>query len=380
MPSQFYFPEINRYWNGCTFLLQLKPSSTVRNGKVVPLDHFFKRWIFFFRESLFKDRRCQDDKEFHTFYQKIKNSIQQIEESLEKNVNLIDTIQKIVALLQIDAKIMISQWKPQNQDYLSFRKKIESLQLQAKSKVNIPALSQTVKRWIESTSDQRKFAAYCHTDLPLKWEEIPAGALILCNPKSWAIAHHIRGHTLRWDQMIKKVKALLCKLLNGTSHTHAELCLGNGYTFDLAKKHHMRFSGEGKIQDRRGRICYEDVFFPNEKKMIETHNQKFPFSQVATFEPLSKALEREARTKGILARAHLGDILKTSLPSYRPSHYDCTRAWLPEKNRCSCSALISALFGKYGVDIGKQFNKKDQNITPADFYHSEFFSPHYVLG
>jgi hypothetical protein len=63
-----------------------------------------------------------------------------------------------------------------------------------------------------------------------------------------------------------------------------------------------------------------------------------------------------------------------------PDNYDCTPVWDPENNHFGCSATISALYGKFGSGIGREFSKIDENVTPVDFFHSQFFTFLYAIG
>ena len=69
------------------------------------------------------------------------------------------------------------------------------------------------------------------------------------------------------------------------------------------------------------------------------------------------------------------NLFQTVIPVKRKPDYDCTTAWRPGENKFSCSATISALYSKFGIDIGQEFGKVDKNITPGDFFISHSLLP-----
>lgn len=365
----------------------LNENDTYRNGEVVHLSSIFQRIIFFFKE-LFSGGRLQNDHtHFQQFYSEISVSVSTLNNYLDTRPD--DTVFFMVqTLLKIQAHINISGWKAPHAEYELFEKQISELLNKAKAKIktwNVSTFSekdkQDIVRWINSDPIQRQFAAAVKGDLPSRWDEIPKGAVILYNPDSWTLSHKLQNHSLTFRQMIKTIKTIFCKIFTGKVYTHAELSLGNGYTFDLDKQEGTLCSGIAKIQNRRGKFCFYDVIAPNQDRMVKAHNQAFPDCPVNNFDELWTKIEKEARDKYKKIRASMADIIRVVLTTRRPDNYDCKQAWNPGVNNYGCSATISALFGGIGgIDIGKQFNKQVQNISPADLEKSEFFIPTYILA
>ncbi|MES2274009.1 MAG: hypothetical protein V4487_07440, partial [Chlamydiota bacterium] len=293
-----------------------------------------------------------------------------------------------------------------------------------------------IVRWIQADSNQRRFAAHLNTsDVPYRGDEIPAGSVLITDPNAFLLALKISGKKPLWKSIVVKIKSLLCHFFNGMPHTHAEIALGDGEFFDLDKAKDNCLQGQGMIKVRKEKkragkieraaqrnpgptgpgqasylsICgkelghppyrsgespslqegvlqkhrvlyYATIVQPNQKAMVEAHNERFPELPVQNFQELWAMIDREARASAPLVKASIWDILKTGIKIKRTSDYDSTAAWQPGIKRYGCSGTVSALFSKYGIDIGQEFNKVDQNVKPADFLKSKFFQPFYLTS
>ncbi|MES2273376.1 MAG: hypothetical protein V4487_04225, partial [Chlamydiota bacterium] len=118
----------------------------------------------------------------------------------------------------------------------------------------------------------------------------------------------------------------------------------------------------------------------NREAMVQAYNNRFPNQAVPGFNELFAKIDGEARLQAPQVKATFWDVFKTGIKIWRTPTYDCTTAWQPGKKKYGCSATVSSLFSKFGIDIGAQFNKVDQNIKPGDFLSSKFFQPFYTAG
>jgi hypothetical protein len=162
-------------------------------------------------------------------------------------------------------------------------------------------------------------------------------------------------------------------------YDHAELSLGSGASFDLIKENRLNL--RMTVQQRTTKTCYSDILALDKEKMLAAHKARFPNTHLTTFDALWAAIDHEARSNVDKIKATHLDILGTVFSfSKRPADYDCTTAWAPGEKSYGCSATISALFSKFGIDVGEELDKVDRTISPADFARSKFFSPLFLAG
>lgn|SRR5579862_1180164 len=110
-------------------------------------------------------------------------------------------------------------------------------------------------------------------------------------------------------------------------------------------------------------------------------HQCFPNTNPIAFSELTDKINAEITTATAQKRLrhNIISIIRTSINQKRPKDYRCTEAWKSGECHFSCSATTSALLSHFGIDIGKEFDKIDRNITPANFYTSRFFHPRYLI-
>jgi hypothetical protein len=350
----------------------------------VHLSSLAARILFWIRELFSGGRAANDQRAFEAFYARMRESIRVLREDLLKGASPFSEVQ---TALKIHAKIANSAWGKnveESSSFIEFSNEIEGLRLEASQRIGEwdGKEKAIVRRWIESTIAQRRFAAFLDLkEVPYRYSEIPRGAVILTDPRMYLQSAHLRKNGSLSKAILVRIKAVFCWFTTGKRYTHAELSLGKGESFDLDKKEGFWLKGEMKIQSRGERICYGPVLSANEEKMLESHQRLFrergwvPFE---TFDDLWAAIDAEARRSAPLIGAGIFDLIRVGIPSKRPADYDPMEAWKPGEKQYACSATTSALLSKFGIDIGKQFDKKDLNVSPSDFLASEYFNPIFV--
>jgi hypothetical protein len=357
---------------------ELQPSDTVRMGKVAALRSFLDRIVFSVRE-FFSRQALRDELEFKNIHPLLTRKIEELNQSLLQTPE--EALPEVVALLKLSARISNSLWgkslsRKSCAEYGQFLVNVERTRRLALNYLSCPNQAPlSFQRWIAATETQRRFAVYCHREeVPYRIEELPPGAVLLTDPKASLLKMEIEGQSTMAKICSLSFKGLLCFLATGRRLTHAELYLGDGSTFDLAQTKDLSWNGQGMIRDRKDKVFYGHVMLPNRQAMLAAYNERFPEDSCICFEELWAKIDREARSSAENVKANFRDIINTGFPRTRRSDYDCTKAWDPATKHYSCSATISALFGKFNIDIGKQFEKMDQNITPTDFFLSTYFT------
>ncbi len=361
----------------------LGASQTVRHNKII---HSITA---FFQDLIYKS----DPREsFQSFYDSLQPRFQIIHNNLAQGQGDFEEIKR---LLKIVANIETSAWgydlgyKIGKADqssadplFLKFRGQVNAIQALAQRHLqrldrSHPETHQ-LARWIESNEEQQRYAVYIgHQDVPYLYSEIPAGSILLDNPSSTLYSHVVRGNYYSYlYTIIKLVKRILAWLFTGMTYTHAELALSNGQVFDLLKDRDHFLAGKGLIKDMGSRVCYRDVLTPNQAKILAAYNEKNP--PVATYQEAFSILENEVKSNIDKITASPWDIAKTCLPFRRHKDYDLASEWNPGVVRLGCSPYVSALFGRFGIDVGAKHNKLHQSITPANLAQSDFHEPLYV--
>jgi hypothetical protein len=241
----------------------------------------------------------------------------------------------------------------------------------------------TIARWVQANPGQCRFAAYYNLrDVPLKFNEIPEGGILLTDPYAYLRHMQLEGKTSFFKSIIIKIKSLVCRLMTGKQFTHVEYSLGNGKIFDLNKKKDGLMRGEGNIVDKGKKVFYGIVLVPKEDKMLQAYNEHFPQTPCASFRELMDKIKAEVEEATANRRVQLDvlDIAKTVFTKKRPANYDPMQQWKAGACHYSCSGTTSALLSFFGMDIGAQFKKMDLNVTPTDFYNSHFFDKLFVTA
>ena len=369
-----------------TALLSLRPTDTWRNGRAKRLDSIAARAFFWLRELFSGGRSASDSVEFNRLYAKLQGAIACLDSDLENGAE--GAFSQVQTLLKIEAQISVSSWGEclrggEGLSYLPFQGAVEGLRLKAEKKIGgAPSVDPVLRRWIEANESQRRFAAFLGlSEVPYRFNEISRGAVILTDPGLYLKSAHLRKNSTIAKTILMRTKAFLAWLGTGKRYTHAELSLGNGEALDLDKRDGAWLSGQMKIQSRGERVFYGAVLSADEGKMFGAHRQSFlekGLVPYGSFEDLWSAIDREARRAAPLMQATYHDLFHVGVQVKRSLGYEPMEAWRPGENTFACSAATSALFSKFGIDIGRQFDKMDRNIAPADFLSSDFFHPIYV--
>lgn len=366
----------------------LRGSDTLRNGQIVKLNSTVSRIVFFIKELFCGGQLKNDKREFAAVYQMAQERIQSLTGELKSVDFSAETFHQVSIALKIEARIVNSIFgknlKRVEPNYLKYRTQVEKLRLLALSKLGSININPIEERWIRANFSQRLFAVCLNLDeVPYKFCELPRGTILLTDPILFVKSAHLqkKGHLLQ--RILLHIKAIFCWLGTGLQYTHAELVLGNGDSFDVDKKSGAFFSGEGKIKSRKDKVCYKAIVVPNQEKIFSAHQENYKKRGLQPYETpelLWDAIEKEARESVGMIRANFFDIIKVvSTGSLRTADYDSALSWDPAHKRYACSATLSALLAKFGVDIGEQFQKRDENISPADFYRSHFFKRLYSI-
>lgn len=383
---------VNLFENLDSDLLSLRSTDTWRNNRPVRLHSLASKIFFFFSELFHGGRSANDQKAFDSFYEAAQSKIADLTLAIREPMPNTETFQQIETALKIAAKIEISAWgktcaSAKNQNYLKFHEAVQQLAKESSAKVdawaneNIANRTQTA-RWIQSTSRQRRFAALHNLSaVPYKFSEIPRGSIMLTDPIWYIDSTRLKKNGSIFKTITMHVKAFLCRIATGMRYTHAELSLGNGESFDLDKKKGSLIAGEMKIQSREDKTFYGAILVPDKEKILQAHQDSYisrglvPYE---TFDALFDAIDLEARNSAPLMKATIADIAGVGIISPRSDDYDPMDQWKPGEKRYACSATVCALYSKFGIDVGKQHNKKVENVSPADFRISDFFKPLYV--
>lgn len=339
----------------------------------------------------------KDQQEMSAFYARIKENIKQLNLDLSDRSKLDKTIPAIQTMLRVHAKVANSLWGQnmrilRDENYNQFTQAIETLQRAAKDQiarqkwVNSPEQAQ-IARWMTAKIGQRRFAAYKNlNNVPYQYGEIPVGAVMMTNPKSYILgAIILKDQGLSFGSYFKLFTGAICKWKTGRIHNHAQLALGNNLgkseTFDLDKSPNSSIRGKITIQQRDSeRIFYGDIAAPNEKEMLDAYHKAYPTAENRCdhFSQLWAKIEREARGNGLDAQAAPLAIASVVRSTKRPKDYNCKDDWKPGEKQYGCSATVAALFSHFGIDIGAQFDKVTRNISPGDYLRSKFFTPLYI--
>lgn len=245
-----------------------------------------------------------------------------------------------------------------------------------------------IYRWINSTSQQRRIAAVTPTKmLPLKAEEVPAGAVLLTNVDLWYKALKLRGLNPKLNQFLRSIKGVFNLLFTGKNIIHAEISLGSGKFLHQDDSKKESCVGITTIEDRgavqKGRKI---------KPTIITHEVVVPMADRMGKKQgdLEAAIGRMKDKESIQVRTSPVDIIKCGLSHLFPSKKkkgfqspdylnDLDGSGVVKKG-LSCSATVAALYRSEGIEVGTNLGKTVDEINPADFTRTGMFKPLYASG
>ena len=351
------------------YIISLKRGEKFRSGKFLNIKDFFK------------PSYAIDNKEFNELAHFF--SVDHLFPKLSSDPFNKETFLEIKEWIRLVSKMQVMGWDRslkllRNRKYIRFLKSYHKLLLKAKPLATQWANTQEeieIKRWIEADTFQRKFAVLEGLPtVPFTTDEVPAGSILLTNVNKLFTGLRLKGKAFTLSHFIAKCKSYLSKICTGHKHIHAELALGDGEFFHLDSKKDGFYNCVVKKM-KKPKVCFMyDILIPNEKLMLDTYNKSQPNAPIVSFKVFIDKIVAEAITRGVKVKSKTSDIMKLSSPFRRTKKYDPTKSWDPENKGYACSAVISSLFGRYGIDIGKSINKKSESLAPGDFLVSEYFS------
>ena len=373
-------------------LLKLnKNGGRIRFGKAVRVNNIFRKAILAIIDLIFKNPNLKE-------YENINHTLERkVLELKGENVDWTnkETLMKMKTLLRVQARIHNSGWEQKNLkehgNYENFKNQITEIQdVARKSLASIKqelkdksAKTETEKelyqlmRWSTATEFQCQFAEYMGNDsVPMNGKEVPLGTILLTDPAADAIGHKIRGHKLRSTELRKLfLDATFIKMTTGRGFTHSALSLGQGEYFHMDKREGQKPGGVIESEKDWG----EDKFL-HRYVMIEPNRAEIEKElKGKSLEQFLSEVNETARKEGTKKKARFKDVFKIAFPCFggmRSEEYTKSEEWNREWDKdqgLSCSATLSCLFAKHGVDIGKDFRKKANYVTPNDLYNSRFF-------
>jgi hypothetical protein len=376
-------------------ILTLQEDDLFRNGAALNINNIFERIIYFIVDLFTGGTKALDNREFDLVWQRSLNEkIGELEDLASHDNYNADFFAGLKKVLLVKAKLEVSGWARHlngNANYQSLVERVGLLHTLGKEHVATWAEHERagsgqhpaeVRRWIEASEFQRKFAAASPSgQLPYKMSEIPAGSVLLTDVDSSMAGLRAKGLKPTFCQYFQQFKAGLVKLMTGSSVIHAEIALGGGRFFHLDKVEGQVLSGSGVIEDRnldsRGepRICFQhQIWTPNRDRIVENYNRENPSHPVRDFDELFDQMRTRVDNEGRAVCGNILSIAKPGIPSRRPTNYDPHTAWDPRSGKnYACSGVVAALYGKFGTDIGRQFGKMAEDVSPADYQHSEYF-------
>jgi hypothetical protein len=277
--------------------------------------------------------------------------------------------------------------------YKEFSEQLEKVQC-------VYATRKKVKEWVETSSHSEKelTARYLLVDPahlrfsasfdpvtvppPYRFSEIPAGAVLIDEPAAFLKHKKMEGKQTFFQTLYLKIKAIFCRIFTGKPFTHMAFSMGDGKIFDLSRVKPYRWPwGQGHVKDFEDKMYYGMVRVPNQKKMLQAYNMRFPSDPCATFEELTEKMNERINIAADSGQIlfHYFDTIKTIFTVKRPANYDPMTAWNDGDPRLSCSGVTSALLASFGIFLSDEFNKMDKNISPADFFRSKYFEDLYTF-
>lgn len=311
----------------------------------------------------------------------------------------------IKELLHVKAKIEYTGWAESLnnvEQYQQFSLALENLQQKAKVStrkwLDTPTTiaseaKENIRRWIQADRQQLLFAGYSN-EIVFTADEVPAGAVLLYNPRSLQARDKVLKFNTEFTNTVKRIKTVFCRWFTGLPVTHAIASLGGGKYFHVDKVSEESGKQLGvcsgipmeedlsiekrKQNGKKGpKYLFEyEVLLPNKERFAEALNCSM--GEVDTFfkEKWSATICSAGAQPGMSAPtvSNGWDIISTVLWSTRPEDYDITKVFQARpKTGYSCSGLISSSLAKYGIDIVKKQNKRVNKAAPADFVKTPFY-------
>jgi len=271
-------------------------------------------------------------------------------------------IAKIVVHLQAKDKTFKSN------EYEMFHNRFKAVLQNARAHVETvyPDAMNITRRHIEATSFQLKFQAASKSGmLPLKWSEVPKGAILLEDKAATRLGLKLKGIPLRKAGCLGFLKDKLVKLGTGQKHTHAVLCVGDSQILHQSKGGTDRCAQGGGVSytygnDKEGkpRIAYNHaIVMPNTMYNVD--------ELTATF----------TKHKNQLI-TRMSSMIRSCLMRIVPPldrRIKMEDAFKPPVYTYPCSGMIGSLLTTQGLDVGEEYGKSANDVSPGDFYTSYHF-------
>lgn len=309
-----------------------------------------------------------DGHEFNKIFPLLDSRVIELQRKFDQGLGTnIETFVELRHLLKIYTKLRLS-WsgedltKDPQSCFSQFRAGMKRLRTVATPLVQAWAQEQptqeriNLRRWIEGTSFQRKFASwYDDQELPWMMDDVPVGSVLLDDPELGAVGHWIQRHKLTPEQQFQRFKSQVAGFVTGVAVNHASLYIGNRDVFHIDK-----VEGEGTLSGRGVIDTYAVI--PGKKvkplfrsRIMVPHATGAQVDQVVAF----------ARNHGEAMKATASSILGAGLgvrkrgPDYV---YD------PNEPRLyACSSAIADLYYRAGIDVAVEKGLKLEKVSPADF-------------
>lgn len=379
----------------------------IRNGKIWNTSTYFGNFCLAMHDLWHgSSRKSSDLNEFNKLNDLLRARIRTLQ--FTQNEPNEAWYRDIKTLLHVNAKFQATGWSKSlknDANYECFTSALQELKAHAVKSVKTwvdhqECLSEAeinerkeIARWIEADEAQLEFAGYMDA-VPWRADEVPAGAILLTNPKALKLRNKILGFKQSWGQYIasglmkgiKEIKAIVCGLMTGYPVTHAMFSMGNGRFFHVDKDESSRWgcSGVARIEDHslasrqskakpgvkaKPKIWFDhEIMLPNraniEKRLPKGKTyDKFMADCLEEFEKIANSKEKVKTTFGTLVKVPFG--------RPRPEkNYDPATVYdnnIMRGEGMSCSGTICGAMAKHGYDFAKQLNIKVEKASPTDF-------------
>lgn len=326
--------------------------------------------------------------------------------NLYKELLLLDAEIKVSSasrFLRDKDKLIVHKKEKHSQSYLGdqsynseelkvFRDQLKELKQQ------IPEIDDAeLKRWIDSRSLQRKMAAISKSKmLPFKAKDVPAGAILLTNKEIWYKSLRLEYENRFFKQYFLFSIIKIYKIFSGKGIPHAEISLGDGkflHQWIITKLSKQDIESRRLQNIKKPGQCIlitniEDRTISRKKDKILPHDILMPNRVDAQWETIIQDVQEKAETYNVIT--DIDAITRCAYTRFFPSRKPDYELRSPlvghqydkplETMTLSCSAFIASIFALHKIDIGKEFNKKPEEVSPADFDNSSLFRKIYTAG
>ena len=208
-------------------ILQLQPSDTFRSGVLVHLNNLIARIIFAIKEFFTGGWSAHDLEAFaKDYYPRVRGKIILLEQKLTNHLDEERSFLELSELLKEEAKISNSSWgstlKKSSPEFAHFHSTLHEVQKIAQKSelfskwIHQEGQEQIAARWIRATDVERYFAAYFNLDqVPYRFEEIPAGAVMLTDPEAYLKYCELNNNQHFLQLVFVKIKALITRFFSG---------------------------------------------------------------------------------------------------------------------------------------------------------------------